>query len=152
MNKSFTLLSLLAFTEAVKLDCGPCCGGGDRDEDGDADGDDQPLNIIETVIDPIDPSKQTSNPDTETTDPGLEITEPGLDGEPTSAVIYENEDCTGESLHLDLFLNGETHVEYDTAALYDMGWDDRGASLFVPSGTQVKLFQHPDMTGESEAF
>ena len=132
MNKSFTILSLLAFTEAVKLDCGPSCGGCDCDDDGD----DKPETIIETFIDPIDPSTEITDPDPDTTDtngPDPAITP--SPGAPTTAVIYENDDCSGESLRLDLFWNGETHMEYDTAALYDMGWDDRGASLIVPSDT-----------------
>ena len=35
MNKSFALLALLAFAEAVQLDCGPCggCGCGCEEED-----------------------------------------------------------------------------------------------------------------------
>ena len=83
MNKSFTLLSLLAFTVAVKLDCGPCCGGCDFDEDGD----DKTEPIIETVIDPIDPSTLTTGTGLDGGDdgtvpdgPSSETTGTGLDG------------------------------------------------------------------------
>ena len=122
MNKNFALLSIIAFAEAVKLECSPCSSGCNFD-DGDGDDDDD---FDKPIID---------------------ITE-----EAVTAFIFENDDCTGEALSLDLFEDGDTSVVYDTAALFTLGWDDRGASLLVPRGTFVELFQHSGMTGESEEF
>ena len=66
--------------------------------------------------------------------------------------MYEYEDCTGEKLELAISSNPSAIVEYDVASLYDMGWDDRGSSVYLPPGTMLTVWQHPDKTGQSETY
>ena len=146
MNKNFALLSLLAFAEAIQLDCGlscgDCgCGGDDKDED------DSELYISEEELREIalrlDDFDQDYDDDY---DYGMAT------GLPSHAYIYENEDCTGDYLTLDLLSYHNAIEEYDTAELVDMGWNDKGASLKLDHGTTLTVWQHPDKTGQSETF
>ena len=73
-------------------------------------------------------------------------------GLPSHAYIYENEDCTGDYLTLDLLSYHNAIEEYDTAELVDMGWNDKGASLKLDHGTTLTVWQHPDKTSQSETF
>ena len=91
MNKNFALLALLAFAEAIKLDCGPCggCGCG-------CDEDDEPV--------PVKPL-------------GGDFEETDIAGGMQSAFMYEYEDCTGEKLELAITINPFDIKEYDVASL-----------------------------------
>ena len=117
MNKNFALLALLAYAEAIQLDCGPCggCGCG-------CDEDDEPepsLGHIDDEPTPIDDEPFLGHIDDEPVpiDDEPVLIEDDIVGGMQSAFMYEYEDCTGEKLELAITINPFDIVEYDVASL-----------------------------------
>ena len=63
-----------------------------------------------------------------------------------AAVVFENDDCTGDMIEWDL-KEGEESFRIDGDEMWNRGWDNRGKSVAVAPGYHFNLWQHPDMTG-----
>ena len=68
-----------------------------------------------------------------------------------SAFIYENADCTGDFLELEI-ADGQTSLEIGIDTLFWDGWNDKGASVMVPDGLLLTLWEHVEPTGWGEPF
>ena len=68
-----------------------------------------------------------------------------------TAYIYTNDDCTGDSLPIELE-EGKLATEMDFQTLLWNTWNDKGASVMVPDSFTLTLWQHPNKTGMDEAF
>ena len=80
-------------------------------------------------------------------EPTPEIVESHL---PT-AFIYVNDDCTGDVYSIEI-QEGQQEAETEFWKILLDGWDNKGASVMVPSLYTLTLWQHPDKTGLDEVF
>ena len=71
---------------------------------------------------------------------------------PPVALIYENDDCTGDEFVVALE-DGQDSLDYTWNELYyDLGWNDRGRSVIVADDYKLTLWQHPNMGGVAESY
>ena len=58
-----------------------------------------------------------------------------------TAYIFTNDDCTGDQLAIELE-EGKDEFEVDFWTLLGNNWNDKGASVKVPNGYTLTLWQH----------
>ena len=68
-----------------------------------------------------------------------------------TAFIYVNDDCTGDVYSIEI-QEGHEEAETEFWTILGDGWDNKGASVMVPSEYTLTLWQHPDKTGLDEVF